>query len=58
MQICPNTKMSCYYISMLTHDIRSWFNTQMIGTICEQFPHLDPQSGAWRYLRHPYLHAP
>ena len=27
---------------MLTHDIRSWFNTQMIGTICEQFPHLDP----------------
>ena len=23
---------------MLTHDIRSWFNTQMIGTIYEQFP--------------------
>ena len=32
---------------MLTHDIHAWFNIQMIGTICEQFPHLDPQSGAW-----------
>ena len=52
MKICPNTKLSRYYISMLTHDIRSWFNTQMIKTICQQFPHLDPQSGAWRYLRH------
>ena len=31
---------------MLTHDIHAWFNMQMIGTICERFPHLDPQSGA------------
>ena len=38
---------------MLTHDIRSWFKTQMIGTICEQFPHLDPQSGATHiYMPH------
>ena len=43
---------------MLTHDIRSGFNTQMIGTICEQFPHLDPQLGAWRYLRHSYIYMP
>ena len=44
----------CTYLptSMLTHDIRAWFNIQMIGTICEQFPHLDPQLGAWRHLRH------
>ena len=41
---------------MLTHDIRSWFNTQMIGTIREQFPHLEPnQAHEDTFTTHIYM---
>ena len=41
---------------MLTHDIRSWFDIQMIGTIYEQFPTWIPnQAHGDTFATHIYM---
>ena len=46
MQILPKTRKSKYNITSLTHGINIWFKTQLLWTICEQSPHLDPHMDA------------
>ena len=46
MQMMPNSRQSQWYITSLTHGINIWFKTQLLGTICEQSPHLDPHMDA------------
>ena len=46
MQILPNSKLSRWYKTSLTHGINIWFDTPLLGTICEQPPHLDPKMDA------------
>ena len=46
MQILPNSKYSQWYITWLTHVINIWFKKQLLGTIYEQSPHLDPHMDA------------